>query len=310
MSKTVNEVFEMAIALIDSMTELGAVDTDNTADYKARTPFLVNLLQTELIKTGDLTAKYEVSYSPMANLLGDKFVTEEHQTVDISYECNEVANCYYFESDGASGTVYIEDYTTGWNVLDTVTLSNTGLGMMAYKDVLTPTVGATKSRIRFSGSYFYRYANFGLFTNSFSAVTRMYDYSPFVKLALPTTLHSIKEVIIEYSPQQYETLSDGKFELEGTTLSIFISNDFKGKIRVIYVPNPTKVTTTALSETLQIDDYSCMVMAYGLAEAFMNVEQNDMLTRIFNKKFNELKAESMYKKPRSAKKIINKYGYF
>ena len=308
---TVLEIFEKAIALIDGMTDAGAVDTTTTADYKARTPFLTNLLQSELIKTGDLTAKYEVAYSPMVNLLGDRFDMLVHETTDIAYETNgKVAMAYYFESDASDGSVLIQDYTGAWNTLATVTLTNSGFAMMPYKALVTPTSGATKSRIVFSGNYNYRYTNFGLFGNAFKTALRMFDYSPYVKITLPTTTYSIKEVIVETSPNVYQSIDDTKFEMDGTTLSMFIDRNFVGTIRVIYIPNPTKVTATALSETLQIDDYSCNIMAYGLATAFMNVRRDDYLASIFQRKFDELKSLSQYRKPKQAKKIQNKYGYF
>jgi hypothetical protein len=45
-----------------------------------------------------------------------------------------------------------------------------------------------------------------------------------------------------------------------------------------------------------------------LAEAFMNVEQNDYLAGLFKNKYQQLIAESNYKKPKPVVKIINKYG--
>ena len=114
---TVNDIFENAIALVNGISDDGTVDITTTADFKARTPFLTNLLQMELIKTGDLTAKYEVSYSPMKNLLQDRLEILEHITTDIIYETaiGNIAKAYYFDSDASSGTVYIEDYANALN---------------------------------------------------------------------------------------------------------------------------------------------------------------------------------------------------
>ena len=309
---TVNDIFENAIALVNGISDDGTVDITTTADFKARTPFLTNLLQMELIKTGDLTAKYEVSYSPMKNLLQDRLEILEHITTDIIYETaiGNIAKAYYFDSDASSGTVYIEDYANGWLPIATIPLVNSGLGMISYKGLVSPSVNATKTRIRFSGSFNYRYSNFGLFSNSFSDISKMFDYSPYVKITMPTTVHSIKEVIVETFPNSYEVVDDSKFEINGTTLSIFINRDFSGKIRIMYIPNPTKITLADLSETLQIDDYSCNIIAYGLAMNFMIGIRDDVMASMFKNKFDELKSLSQFKKPKSAKKIINKYGYF
>ena len=44
---TGREVYERAIALVDEINpETGKVDAETTADYLARTPFLLSLLQT------------------------------------------------------------------------------------------------------------------------------------------------------------------------------------------------------------------------------------------------------------------------
>ena len=305
----VNDIFKRAIALVDGITDAGIVDTANTADYLARTPYLVNLFQMELIKTGDLYSKYDIAYKPLKNILndGDHFEIKEHTTDDITINSDSVARAYYFESDASSGTVKIEDYNGSWNTLATVTLTNTDIGFVAYKALVTPSANATKSRIVFSGSYYYRFKNVALHTEALSNVSKLYEYKPQVSIALPSTLHSIKNVIFKGN-KNYLVTPDYAIENNGNLLYLIIDRNFEGEILVTYYKNPTEITS--VDDTIEIDDFSANIIAYMLAEAFMNVEQNDYLAGLFKNKYLQLISESQYKKPKPFVKIINKYGSF
>jgi len=43
------EVFTQAMAMIDEISDTGELDTTSTADYKARTPYILTSLQNEII---------------------------------------------------------------------------------------------------------------------------------------------------------------------------------------------------------------------------------------------------------------------
>lgn len=45
----VNEIFMTAMALIDEMTSSGELDETSVAEYKAKTPYLISLLQSEIV---------------------------------------------------------------------------------------------------------------------------------------------------------------------------------------------------------------------------------------------------------------------
>ena len=48
MATTAQQVFELAMGIMDELTQNGAVDPQNTAEYRARTPKLLTLLQSEI----------------------------------------------------------------------------------------------------------------------------------------------------------------------------------------------------------------------------------------------------------------------
>jgi len=193
---TGREVYERAIALVDEINpETGKVDVETTADYLARTPFLLSLLQTELIPYMKTTKKHTIT-------------------------------CV------ASGD--------GW-----------------------------------------------------------------VKEDLPSDLHSIADVVIEANNGYYKD-PVWKTEQNGNLTEFYYDKSFTGTIRVLYKPVPAPVTD--LDVVLTVDDSTANLMVYGLAEAFINVEQNDFLQRIFKQKYDEQKAVALSPKPAGMVKIIDVYG--
>lgn len=303
MSWTAQQIYEMAIDLIDERESTGVIDAAKTREYLNKAPSLLTLWQSEIAKSGDFYKTKEISRKPITNMLGytNGFDIQEHVDTDKSFECSGSAKAYHFEVDGP-GTVYIEDYTNGWNTLATVTVPDTVTYFTAYKGVVTPTSGATKSRLRFSGSYFYRCVNRALFSQPFQA-DRVPDYQPWIKYDMPSDFKSVDAVITEFPDRQYA--KDANYKLEGKD-DFYINYYFEGKIRIVYKPVPVKIT--AMTQTLEIDDITAISGSYYLAMHFVAVEQNEELRRFFKGKYDELKMESMIKQPLGVQQIIDIYG--
>jgi hypothetical protein len=305
MSVTVENILIRALALIDELTTTGTRDTTKTADYAGKTPALVNMYQKELLRTSDLCDIYEVARKPINNELGEGFTYEEYLATESIYEANKPAYAYYFESDSNSGVAYIEDYNGGWNTLATVVMSNTTDGFIAYKGRVPPTAGATKSRIRFTGSYYYRTVNRALFNVPFESGKNP-DYGAYVKITLPTDTKYIESVKLEYENKQYSNDDMYKIERNGNLQYLYVAYEFEGKIRVEYKPIPTAITS--LTDNLQIDDMTADLIAYKLASTFMLSEQNiDACDRLKND-YDNLKREANRKQPIGATEIVDYYG--
>lgn len=304
MATTAQQVFDIAMALIDEVTDSGVISPTETITYKAKTPSLLTLLQTELIKEGDLFSTYEISNSPITNLLGNatEYDIKEFEGNEFTIECDHSAKAYYFEADRV-GTVYVEDYTTGWNILDTIITTFTPSGFTAYKGVVTPTIGSTRSRLRFSGSYYYRTINRALFSVPFALAADVPDYRCWIKKDMPTDFKSLNEMIVESQDQHYER--DGSYKWEGRK-SLYISYYFNGNIRILYRPIP--VAITAIGATLQLDDVTAItILPYGLA-AHLMLEENAATASFFNSRFEELKKDAKKAPPSSWAKIVDVYG--
>lgn len=284
--------------LIDERLDSGSLSSDDTVSYSVKAPGLLNILQNELIKVGEVYSTYDIDNFPKYPMLGS-FNYHEHDDTSIEHEVSGAVKSYYFEVNGPA-TVYIEDYTTSWNTLATVTVPVTVSNYTAYSGSVTGTANATKSRIRFSGSYYYNYTNFALYSQNFYSVP---VYRPWVEKEMPSDFKSVDQIVKEYEYQRYER--DGIFKWEGKN-KLFVSHGFKGSIRITYVPILTEIT--ALTDTLQLDDTTCeQVLPYGLA-ALLLVHENPDIANYMSQRFDELKFIAQKKSPSAFHEIEDVYS--
>ena len=303
---TAQQIFDMTMDLVSKRNANGTIDPGKTATYKARSPGILTIWQNIISKAGDLYNTFEISNSPIPNMLGfiTGFDVQEYgktsPLTDLTFEAVGNARAYYFEVDGP-GTVYVEDYTTQWNVLATITVPDTVTSFTAYKGVVTPTTGATKSRLRFTGTYYYRTLNRALFGMPL-ALSRVPDYKPWFKVTMPSDFKSIDQVIDEFPDRQYA--KDSTYKWEGRR-DLYINYYYVGKVRVVYKPVP--ITITDLSQTLQVDEITSMSGAYFLASHLLLIEDPDS-ANFFQQMFEQLRLESNIKQPVSEAKIVDVYG--
>jgi hypothetical protein len=303
---TVNEIFSIAMDLIDEREDSGNLNESQTIGYRVKTPGIVNLLQSELIKQGDLFATYEISNRPITNELGfiSNFDIREFIGEELTFEANRPAQAYYFEVDRV-GTVYVEDFNGSWNTLATITAVNNPSGFTAYKGIVTPSAGATRSRLRFGGSFYYRTVNRALFNVPFASSGDIPNYKPWTPYDMPMDFKSVNEIVEETPDRQYHNTSNYKWEGRN---KLFVNYYFTGKIRIVYRPIPTLIT--AMDDVLQLDDVTCRtVVPYGLASHLM-LEENPLTASYFNGRYIELKEEAGKMPPSASEMINNVYGTF
>lgn len=308
MAYTIEQLFTRACSLVDSLKTDGTVDSSTTSDYRARTLTLVDMAQKELIRLNDTYSIYELSRYPVENLYGyaTGFDIKEYDgTTPLTIETNGSVKTYYFESDSNGGTAYIEDYTGGWNTVATIPLTNTGLAFKSYKGSVIPSANATKSRIRFTGSYYYKIVNYALFKYPFESGKEPV-FRPWIPIELPIDLKSIFKVILEYPNKNYAPSSSYKIEWSGTRQTLYVDYFFKGKIRVQYKPVPT--VPTSFNDTISLDDTTATAMCYYLAMNFVATEQNDQLTALFRSLYEQAKSEVSIKQPVGETSMIDVYG--
>jgi len=307
---TAQQVLELALDLVEERLDSGAISPSDTISYKVRTPGILTMLQSELIKQGDIFSTYEIANSPITNLLGfiSNFDIQSFEGEELTFECNESAKAYYFEVDN-DATVYIEDYNGTWNTLETVTATSTSSGFTAYKGVVTPSIGATKSRLRFAGSYYYRTINRALFGVSFASSDDTPIYRPWVPVTLPSDFKSVNEIIEEYPQRQYSQSSNYKWEGRDKLL---INYYFIGRIRVVYRPVPSVIALPSpisdpISTVMQVDDVTARtIIPYGLASHLL-LQENPAIASYFQQRFEELKYIAGKQPPSAFEQILNAY---
>jgi hypothetical protein len=301
MSVTANDVLNIVFALGDDLDDNGV--PDDVEDLKVRTPGILTALQAELLRSGDIFSTYEIANKPATNMLGYSSGHDYAEFVgeDIMRECPGSAKAYYFEvSDDA--VVYVEDYTGSWNILETVTCTPTASGYTAYKAKVTPTAGATKSRLRFSGTNRYIFTNYALFKESYATDDDVPQYRPWIKHELPDDFKSIDQVINEYPQRQYS--KDANYKFEGKR-DFYINYYYEGNIRIVYRPVPAQITS--LTNTLQVDDVTARsVLPWALAMELYKSDETKF--KYFQSRYREMKVLSMLKQPASEQLITNIYG--
>ncbi|OMF38774.1 hypothetical protein BK133_00795 [Paenibacillus sp. FSL H8-0548] len=306
MATTAQEVFGIAMDLIDERLDTGLLSESDTVSYKVKTPGLLTILQSELIKQGDLFKTYEIANKPITNLLGytSELDIMEFTGTEFIRECIGSAKAYYFEVDRV-GTVYVEDYNGAWNTLATITTTNTPNGFTAYKGVVTPSSGATKSRLRFTGSYYYKTINRALFDIPFALAADVPDYRPWVKKQMPNDFKSVNEIVEEFPNRQYANPANYKWEGKR---DLYMNYYFEGNIRVVYRPIPSIVA--AMTDTLQVDDVTARtIIPYGLGAHLLLTENADV-AGFLQQRYEELKAEASKSPPTASETINNVYGGF
>lgn len=303
MSVTAQQVFNITMDLIDERQDDGTISAADTVTYNVKSPGLITLLQNELMKIGDLYKTHEIANKPIENTLGymSNFDITAFEGTELTYETSQPVKAYYFEVDN-DATVYVEDYNGAWNTLATINCNPTTSGFTAYKGVVTPTAGATKSRLRFAGTYYYRTVNRALFKVPFASSGDVPDYRPWVKKTMPSDFKSVDQIINEYPERQYAKSSNYKWEGKS---NLYINYYYDGNIRILYKPIPTIITS--LSQTLEIDDITAItVLPYGLAAHLLLTEKKDDAT-FFNQRYEDLKAENAIKQPMSEDAIVDMY---
>ena len=289
------DVFDIAISLIDERLESGLIDPNSTKMYKANTPFILTTLQDEITPLSNYTKTLTIQKQYIKPLIGIKEIST-HNFGDVIIESKEIARAYSFEASG-KGMVYIEDFKGVWNAKDFIELEET----KTYKGLIVPTSGATKTRIRFSGDNYYTFSNAALFKENFYSSDEIPRYSEYTKIDLPGDLQNINQIISEEF--DYEQMTDYKWENEK---DLYIPYNYIGTIRITYIPIPKPISK--MDDLLVLDDRICRtVLANGLASRLLTNE-NQKLANYFNDIYSELKIGLKTKKIKGSSKKIDKIG--
>jgi len=107
MATTVNQVFEYAMSLIDERLDTGLVDATSTAIFKKNTPYILTMLQDELIESSNYTKTETITVTSAVETTGHYIphtmasdFYNESQIISIETEGNyEKATDYKWEGN-------------------------------------------------------------------------------------------------------------------------------------------------------------------------------------------------------------------
>lgn len=303
---TAQDIFNMAIDFMCKRDVSGVVDPNKVERYRVRAAGILTAWQSTVARIGDLYKTYSINCKPLTNKLTEGSDTVRYEGTDLTYAYDGVCYAYSVNVDvegntGTSGLIYIEDYTGSWNTLATITLT-TATTITNYKGVVTPTTGATQSRIRLSSSVgsgdscTYLVSDMAMFDVKMSS-SQVPIYGDYIKHSMPSDFKSVDQIVDEAnnSTKPYKWLNNS---------DLYIDKDYEGTIRIVYRPIPTAITV--LSQTIEVDDHLAISGAYYLATHLLLVEEPAM-SSYFEQKYNELLALAMRPKPAQKVAIIDVY---
>jgi hypothetical protein len=311
---TGKKIFDRAVAIIDELSDTGAVSDSQVKEYKYRAPYLLDMWQKEMAKSGDLFKTFELSRTRKKNLLGD--LNQYGAIVENNGESNVYqavgANCFYFEADGDCVVTFSENglpvsgsYTFNGGAetpfVGTINITAGTKSFLSCKGILTTFGGNVTMTI--SGTYYFRHNNRALGPYKLNSALKVPDFKPWEKIDMPADFKSRTQIINEFPMWQYEESNNHRWE---GNKELYVLFSYEGLIRIKYIPVPTEITS--LDQVLEIDDITAQSGAYYLAEHFFRADQNDTAADRARTKFNELKKESMLKTPLSTTEIIDVYG--
>lgn len=317
MSYTGTEVFNQAISILDELSDTGAIVESQVKEYKYRAPYLLDLWQHEMAAHGDLYKTFELSCFRKKNLLGD--TNQMGKIIENNAESQEYsgagAYCFYVEVDGdctltfadggaaLSGTYSFNGGAeTAFAGTIAITVPAGTTSFLPIKGILAATGGTVTMTI--SGSYYFRHSNRALSVYKFATASAVPDFKPWYKITMPSDFKSRSQIISEYPSWQYVE-GTPSVKWEGAN-ELYVMFSYEGLIRIKYIPVPTKITD--LSQTLEIDEITCISGSYYLAEHFAMADQNSELAGRCKEKFRELKVDSMIKQPLQPAEIKDIYA--
>jgi hypothetical protein len=300
---TAQQIFDNAMDLMDKRNNTGVIDSAKTARYTVRAPSIITIGQNTLARDGDLYNTYEFYHTKFTNLLGVQLGNVENYIgIEQTFESPILAKDYYFDVDGGGtdGFAYIEDYTGIWNNLIVIPL-DVVTDVTAFSGTITPTTGATKTRIRFEGTTFFRILNIALFAEPFNLL-QIPVYRSWVEYTMPDNFKSVTQIIKKSPVQSYQ--KDSFYTWEGKN-KLYINYNYEGQVKVIYVPIP--ITITNLAQELEIDDTAALnCLTYFLASHLLLMEDPEIAS-FYNQMYMEARKVMALKQPNSIENIEDVY---
>ena len=317
MAYTGRELFERAMAVMDEISETGALNPDDVAEYEAKAPLLLDIWSRRMAKTAGRKKSFEISCVRKKNLLGDlnqvgKIIENNGETQTYS---GTGAYCFYIEVDGDCTVTFTENgshlsgkYTfnngeeTEFNGTINITVAEGTTSFLPLKGILNATGGDVTMTI--TGSYYFRHNNRALSPYKYPSADKVPDFKPFYKVELPDDFVSRSQIISEYPQWQYqEGSSSVKWENDK---DLYVMFSYEGIIRINYVSLPAKITS--LDQTIEYPEHVAMSAVPYLVKHFARADMNSEIAQDAKEEFAQMYVDAAVKEPLTPVEIIDVYS--
>lgn len=232
----------------------GAFTAERRIRTDAEAPSLLTLWQNEVFPFGRSYADYEYNHRPHKDLIVASYGDEVMTDGSMSVSGDGSVKSYTLEVD-APCTVVIEDYNGAWNTLATHVKDDGGVER--FSGSVTPSAGATQSRISVTGNYYTVMKNYALYSYGYYQVP---EYRKYIKIPLPANCRFI-DIVLEESDWTYQGIT---LDTQGN--NFMLDNDREASLKIVYKPSPVPIV--ALTDELVVDDVAALTGAYYLAAHF------------------------------------------
>lgn len=238
-----------------STNELSSLKTDRKYElYLNGMPSVANEALLRLMSVGKpLVKKYSLSYDIPDSIFDyQSYETEQITTNDLEIQGN-ASKAYYFEINN-DATIYIQQYTTEWETISTITHTATKYGVYETKKGLIDNENKNPIRLLFKADdYVYSVRNVALYNINFKDTNNIYNNTQKQKYDLAELIDDFYDIIsVEFEKEDEKNKYNSNFILEEDKTLVF-DTKMKGNFIITYKAYPEKITsTTADSHTFEM----------------------------------------------------------
>ena len=171
-----------------------STSTSAINDYLPKMAGYFDAAQKEAALVKPILKTHSIMQDNPANLLGngtDYFNVNTHIGTDITYECVG-ATSYYFEIDDIA-TVYVDECINNvWTTIETINKIYSGYS--TYKGIFSITNANNKTRLRFSGDYYYHFRNIAMWNIPFSASNKVPNFGKYTYYTMPDDFYKAEKI--------------------------------------------------------------------------------------------------------------------
>jgi len=316
---TGKEIFEMAMAVMDEISENGQLSPDDVAEYRAKAPYLLELWSKRMAKSFGNKKTFEFVATKKKNLLGD--LNQVSNIVENNGEIQEYsgkgANCFYLEVDGDCRITFKEDggsisgkyvFNNGeeTDFTDTIeiTVPEGTKTFLPVKGILFTQRQDSTITMTITGDYYFRHNNRALSPYKYPSVSKVPAFEAYYKIELPEDFISRTQIISEEPKWQY---NEGSPQIKWENdRDLYVMFSYDGVIRINYVSLPKKITS--LDQEIEYPEHIAISAVPYLVKHFARADMNDEIANDALQEFAQMYANTYAQEPLTPTQIIDVFN--